>query len=62
MRIAIYDLEVTAFSPHNGILLCGAVKEYQKKMVKVFRSDNFRTWKTNRSDDSLLIKELKFLL
>ena len=52
MKVAIYDLETSAFDAQGGVILCCTIKEYGTgKKLKTFRGDDYPTWKRTRSND-----------
>lgn len=58
MRICVYDLETTGFNANGSIILCAVVKEYGKNNHRVFRADNYKNWRKEKSDNSFLVKDL----
>jgi DNA polymerase III epsilon subunit-like protein len=58
MRTAIFDLETSSLNANAGIVLCGCFLEYGKPKVTTFRADQYKNWKTNKSDNSLLVKDI----
>lgn len=53
-----FDLETTHLNADFGVLLCAVVKPAYGKPV-IFRADKLNSkWKTCRSDDSIIVKEL----
>jgi len=55
MKVAIFDLETTSFYADSGIVLCGVIQEYGQKAQTVIRADQFKTWKSNKSDNREVI-------
>lgn len=58
MRIGIYDLETSSFQANSGIILCAVVQDYATKKTRTFRADDYKNWKSNKSDNSPLLKDL----
>ena len=58
MRTVIFDLETSSLDANAGIILCACAQEYGKSRVKVFRSDDYRNWKSNKSDNSFIVKDI----
>lgn len=58
MRTAIFDLETSSLSASAGIVLCCCFKDYDKPAVTTIRADQYKNWKTNKSDNSALIKDI----
>lgn len=58
MVIKIFDIETSNLNADFGIVLCACVKTYGKPGVTTFRADQYKTWKTGKSDDSPLVKDL----
>lgn len=58
IKVACFDLECSSLNADFGIVLCGVVKP-QSGEPKIFRSDNLnKKWKTQRSDDSAVVKAI----
>lgn len=52
-----FDLETTDLKADFAIILCGCVKPFGKKPI-VFRSDDYSSWKDNRSNDKAIVKDI----
>lgn len=63
MKTGIFDLETSGLYANFGIVLCCVVKPFGHGKPSIIRADQFSTWKTKRSDDSLItariLNELK---
>ncbi len=57
MKICFMDLETSSLNANAGIILCACIKELHKKVYTI-RADKYKNWKTNKSDNSLLVKDL----
>ena len=54
-----FDLETSSLNANFGIVLCAVIKGSDRKKPYVFRGDSYDPWKNgNRSDDSLLVKDI----
>ncbi len=58
MEIGIMDLETSGFYADNSILLCASIKSYKHKHITTIRADQFKTWKTNKTDERLVIEAI----
>lgn len=67
MRTCIFDLETFSLHADTGLLLCAVIKEYQSPeqrsevgqvKSKVFRADQYKTWKSNRTDCRPIVKDV----
>ena len=58
MKTAVFDLEMSGFKADSSILLCCSIKEYGKKGVKTLRADNYKSWKTNRTNETEFITDV----
>lgn len=61
MKVGIFDLETTSFYADSGIVLCCVSQPYvpdeiTKAKQTVIRADQFKSWKTNKSDNKALIE------
>ena len=56
MRTAIFDLETSSLYANTGIILCAAIKGYDQEKVTVIRADEFKSWKTGKSDNKEVVK------
>lgn len=56
MDIGIFDLETTGFYADSSILLCCSSKTYGIDKVTTVRADKFATWKTEKTDERLVIE------
>jgi len=53
-----FDLETTNLSANwMGVILCGVVKPWGGKL-KIFRGDQYPTWRANRSNDEAICRSL----
>lgn len=58
MKTIILDIETSALNAPSGIILCVCAKEYGKKKLTTWRADAYRNWKTHKSDNSFLVKDV----
>jgi uncharacterized protein YprB with RNaseH-like and TPR domain len=58
MRTAILDLETSGFNANSSIILCGVIKVYGANGIKVIRADKYANWKTNRSNNACVVKDI----
>jgi len=56
MRVAIFDLETSSLKANTGILLCACIKQYDKDGVVTIRADQFKSWKTGKTNQREMIK------
>lgn len=56
MKIGVFDLETSGFYADSSILLTCAIKTLDKSETEVIRADAFPSWKTGKSNESLMIK------
>lgn len=58
IKVASFDLECSSLNADFGIILCGVIKPQSGEPI-VFRSDTLnKKWKTQRSDDSAVVKAI----
>ena len=55
MKVAIFDLETSSLYANSGILLCACIKQYDKPGVKTIRADQFKSWKSGKTDQKDMI-------
>jgi len=58
MRTAIFDLETSSLYANSGIVLCAVIKEYRQPEVTIIRADQFKSWKSGKSDNREVIKAI----
>jgi len=59
VRTGIFDLETSSLYANSGIILCASIKDYaQDKPVTTLRADQYKTWKTARSNNKELVKDI----
>jgi uncharacterized protein YprB with RNaseH-like and TPR domain len=58
MKIGIFDLETSGFYADSSILLCCSIKTYGKNDTKTARADEFKTWKSNKSNEVEMIRRV----
>ena len=61
MRTAIIDIETSGFDAQGSIVLCAVIKEYNGRgngKITVIRTDEFPTWKNNKSNDEPIIRAI----
>lgn len=55
----VFDLETTNLNADFGVVLCGVILPSGPGAKPiVFRADKYPTWKTNRSNDAELVKDI----
>lgn len=58
MNICTFDLETSTLDANTGIILCAAVKQLNNKNVKVIRADKYPNWKTKKSNNKEVVKDI----
>jgi len=62
MRVGIFDLETSSLYANSGIILCMSHKLYLTKEVHTIRADSFKSWKTGKSDNSEMVRNIMIAL
>lgn len=57
MRACSFDLETTNLNANFGVILCACIKPFDGE-VKTFRGDSYPNWKTRRSLDAALCRDI----
>jgi uncharacterized protein YprB with RNaseH-like and TPR domain len=58
MKTAVFDLETSGLYTNFSILLCCSVKPYLLPRVTTFRADDYKSWKTHRSEQKELLTDI----
>ena len=58
MKVGIFDLETSSLYANSGIVLCASIKQYGAKGVKTFRADSYKNWKTNKSHNEAIVRDI----
>jgi len=58
MNICVLDLETSSFQANSGIILCAVIKTYGESTIKTYRADKYSNWKTNKSNNKSLVKDV----
>lgn len=63
IRVATFDLETTGLNAGFGRILCGVVMTYDPQEIKIFRADEYPSWRDGRrSDDHDITAEIMSFL
>lgn len=63
MRVGIFDLETSGLYANSSIILCACIKPFSydqkvKTETTTIRADQFRSWKTGKSDNLHVVKAI----
>jgi len=62
MRTGIFDLETSSLYANSGIILSMSHKLYLDKKVHSLRADSYKSWKTGKSDNSEMVRNIMIAL
>lgn len=59
LRTCVFDIEATALDASFGRVLCCAIQSYDPPEMKVFRADDYESWRRGlRADDSEIVRDI----
>jgi len=58
MEIGIFDFETSGFYADNSIILCCSSKAYKLPTITTIRADRYKTWKTNKTNEKLVVEAI----